>query len=306
MPLSLPPKTAQPTPENIRALEAGLTSAVAGHPQSIEPWTFYEELDRYVGPWGNKGYPIAYGKFYCIAFNTNEKLMANAQTAEWVRKTTIKLQEPLRDFIVARFRNGTLPKLTESELRQYAFSVHPAAYDSGGLAMVTIVATELIPVIATIPAAEFDPRSDNFGPTIKQVRATLVLIGNRIAGISLGAMAGPAHTGLLRHAAEMDRGRMLQELALGRYLNYLKLSIKRGDADDINALNGSQIGLTPLNFRTNSLLRWRARLFTTPMSASGTLLKPIAPCYNPVRIFDNSLTPQNQAGQSGKVVVAVT
>ena len=237
MPLSLPPKTAQPTPENIRALEAGLTSAIAGHPQSIEPWTFYEELDRYVGPWGNKGYPIAYGKFYCIAFNTNEKLMANAQTAEWVRKTTIKLQEPLRDFIVTRFRNGTLPKLTESELRQYAFSVHPAAYDSGGLAMVTIVATELIPVIATIPAAEFDPRSDNFGPTIKQVRATLVLIGNRIAGISLGAMAGPAHTGLLRHAGEMDRGRMLQELALGRYLNYLKLSIKRGDADDINALN---------------------------------------------------------------------
>jgi hypothetical protein len=237
MPLSLPPKTAPPTAENIRALEAGLTSAIAGHPQSIEPWTFYEELDRYVGPWGDKGYPIAYGKFYCIAFNTNEKLMANAQTAEWVRKTTIKLQEPLRDFIVARFRNGTLPKLTESELRQYAFSVHPAAYDSGGLAMVTIVATELIPVIATIPAAEFDPRSDNFGPTIKQVRATLVLVANRIVGISLGAMAGPAHTGLLRHAAQLDQGRMLQELALGRYLNYLMLSIKRGDADDINTLN---------------------------------------------------------------------
>jgi len=237
MPLSLPPKTAQPTPENIRALEAGLTSAIAGYPQSIEPWTFYEELDRYIGPWGNKGYPIAYGKFYCIAFNTNEKLMANAQTAEWVRKTTIKLQEPLRDFVVARFRNGTLPKLTESELRQYAFSVHPAAYDSGGLAMVTIVATELIPVIATIPASEFDPRSDNFGPTIKQVCATVVLVTNRIAGISLGAMAGPAHAGLLRHAAQMDQGRILQELALGRYLNYLKLSIKRGDADDMNALN---------------------------------------------------------------------
>jgi len=179
--------------------------------------------------------------------------MANAQTAEWVRKTTIKLQEPLRDFIVARFRNGTLPKLTESELRRYAFSVLPVAYDSGGLAMVTIVATELIPVIATIPAAEFDPRSDNFGPTIKQVGATLLLVSNRIAGISLGAMAGPAHTGLLRQAAETDRGRMLQELALARCLNYLKLSIKRGDADDINTLNAITERLNAAQFPDQGL-----------------------------------------------------
>jgi hypothetical protein len=30
----------------------------------------------------------------------------------------------------------------------------------------------------------------------------------------------------------LDQGRMLQELALGRYLNYLMLAIKKGDADD--------------------------------------------------------------------------
>jgi hypothetical protein len=93
-------------------------------------------------------------------------------------------------------------------------------------------------VIATIPAAEFDPRSDNFGPTIRQVRATLLLVANRMAGISFASLAGPAHTGLWRHAAQFDQDRMLQELALGRYLNYLMLAIKRGDADDINTLNG--------------------------------------------------------------------
>jgi hypothetical protein len=237
MSVSLPAKNARPTHENVRALEAGLTSAVAGHPQSIEPWTFYEELDQFLGPWGNKGYPIAYGKFYCVAFYTNEKLMANAQTAEWVRRTTIALQEPLRDFVVARFKTGTLIKLTESELRQYAFSIHSAAYDSGGLALVTIVAPELIPVIGTIPAAEFDPRSDNFAPTVKQVFVTLGLIAPRIAGISLGALAGPAHTGVFRRAVQMDQNRMLREQALVKNLNYLRLSIKRGGADDMNALN---------------------------------------------------------------------
>lgn len=65
--------------------------------------------------------------------------MANVQRADWIRRTTIKLQEPLRDFVVARFKTGALPKLTENELRQYAFSVHPPAYNSGGLALVTIV-----------------------------------------------------------------------------------------------------------------------------------------------------------------------
>jgi len=53
MPLSLPIKTAPPNPTNIRVLEDGLTSVIAGHPQSIQPWTFYEELDQYLGPWGN-------------------------------------------------------------------------------------------------------------------------------------------------------------------------------------------------------------------------------------------------------------
>src|SRR5260370_31608817 len=220
MSLSLPAKTAQPTPENIRMLETGLTSAIAWHPQSIQPWTFYEELDQYIGPWGNKGYPIAYGKLYCIAFNTNPKLMANPQTAEWVRKTTIALQEPLRDFVVGRFRSGTLPRLTEAELRQFAFSIHPAAYTESGLAIVTIVAPELIAVVISIPRAEFNPRSDNFGPTLKQVLSTLRLVSPRIAGDSLAAAAGPAHTGLFSHAIQMDQNPMRQPYALHRYLNY--------------------------------------------------------------------------------------
>jgi len=32
-------------------------------------------------------YPIAYGKYYCFAFNKNDKLSRNPQTSEWVRKT---------------------------------------------------------------------------------------------------------------------------------------------------------------------------------------------------------------------------
>jgi len=237
MSLSLPAKNAKPTPQNIRALDAGLTSAIAGHPQSIEPWTFYEELDAYLGPWGKTGYPISYGKFYCVAFTSNEKLKANAETAEWVRRTTIALQEGLKTFVVNRFRAGSLPFLTESELRQFAFDSHPQAYTSGGLAMVALVAPELLPVIVSIPGAEFNPRSVNFGPTVRQVLATIGLVAPQMMGNSLGAMALPAHTGIFRRAVQMDQNRILQEQAWGRSLSLLQQSIERGELDSIVLLN---------------------------------------------------------------------
>ena len=61
-----------------------------------------------------------------------------------------------------RFKAGTLPQLTEKEFRDYAFTQSPEGLDSGGLTMVALVATELLPVIASIPGKEFDPRLRQF------------------------------------------------------------------------------------------------------------------------------------------------
>jgi hypothetical protein len=236
MSLSLPIKTASPNPANIKLLEEGLTSVIAGHPQSIQPWTFYEELDRYLGPWGNKGYPIAYGKFYCIAFNSNEKLMANPQTAEWVRKTTIALQEPLRDYVVDRFKKGSLASITEPELRKYAFDCHPAAYTKGGLAMVILVAPELLTLIVSIPGAEFDPRANNFGATVIQSFETAMLVAPGAIGNALLVLRGPAHTGMLSHAAQTGgMNQILRYQALGRELSRLFRSVQRGEVSTLNS-----------------------------------------------------------------------
>jgi hypothetical protein len=233
----LPAKTASPTAANVKLLYDGLTSVIAGHPGSVELWTFYEVLDGYLGPWGDAGYPIGYGKFYCKAFNGNAKLMANANTAEWVWKTTIALQEPLRDFVVETFKAGKLGRLTEPELRKVAFEAHPQAYTDGGLAMVVLVAPELLPVIATIPGREFDPRSVSFGATVKQVFVTLGLIASPIAGNTLAGLAGPAHTGLFSRAADMDRQRFLNEIALSRNLGDLKQAVQNGSCDNLILLD---------------------------------------------------------------------
>ena len=165
---NLPSKNSPPTPATVKNLYDGLDSVIAGHAGSVELWTFYEVIDQYLGPWGEKGYPIGYGKYYCKLFSENETLAASDDGARWVKKTTVALQEPMRDFVVERYRRGDLARLTEAEFRQAAFNAHPLAYTEGGLAMVTLLAPDLIPAIMSIPGREFSPWSGSFGPTINK------------------------------------------------------------------------------------------------------------------------------------------
>ncbi len=249
MPLRLPAVSDAATPASINALQTGLTSVIAGHPGSVQPWTFYDELDAYAGPWGSHAYPIAYGKYYCMAFNNNQKLSNNPQTLEWVRRTNIALQEPLRDFIVNRFRAGTLAALTEPALRQFAFSVHPTAYTQGGLTLVAATAPEMLPIIATIPSAQFNPSSENFSSTVNQVLVTMGMVLPRAAGLGLAVLAGPAHTGLLAHAAQMDRAQWQRDQSLNRWLAETLRLLGTGQMDSFpvldrltDRLNATQFG----------------------------------------------------------------
>lgn len=203
MSVSLPPKSLiRCDGETAKHVHDQLTSVIAGHAQATTTFRFYEEIDSWLGPWGQSGYPIAYGKFYNIAFTNNQSLMGNPTTAQWVRRTAILLQEKLRDFLVSKIRDCSIGSLTEQQLRQAAFNSHPSAYDQGGLATVALVAPEQIPVIATIPMAEYSPTSQNFGPTIQQIFTTLGLVAPKMAGGVLATLAGPAHTGILSRAAQ--------------------------------------------------------------------------------------------------------
>jgi hypothetical protein len=247
--LPLPAKTEPPTPVNVRTLQAGLTSVIAGHPGSVHPWTFYEELDKYLGPWGNSGYPISYGKYYCMAFNSNDKLRYNPQTNEWVRRTTITLQEPLRDFVVDHFRAGTLASLTEPELRKFAFSRHPIAYTRGGLTTVVATAPEMLPIVVLIPLAEFNPTSDNFSSTVMQVINTMNIVFPEAGGVGVAVLAGPAHTGLFPRAAQMDAAQFQRDQIVNRWLSDTLRIICGGQMDSLplldsvtDRLNATQFG----------------------------------------------------------------
>jgi hypothetical protein len=232
MGVKLPAKDGPITEAKVMELEGGLTSMIVGH-----PWTFYEVLDEYLGPWGPKGYPIGYGKKYCVLFSENEKLRRHATARKWVWKTTIVLQEALRDFVVAQFRQGKLAALTEPQLRQYAFDTHPIAYTKGGLTLVIIVAPELIGEIVSIPSSEFVPMSPNFSRSLRQVFSTSGIVIPELVGISLAGLAGPAHTGLFARAARRDMAKFSQEINLNNSLGHLKDSIGNGHLDDVFVLD---------------------------------------------------------------------
>src|SRR4051812_22808133 len=98
MSLNLPPKALIRCDDAIAKLvDQQLTSVIAGHPGATTAYRFYEVIDQWLGPWGEKGYPIGYGKFYNLAFSTNEKLKASPHGSAWVWKTTVRLQNALRD-----------------------------------------------------------------------------------------------------------------------------------------------------------------------------------------------------------------
>ena len=256
MSLLLPPKSViRCDAQTTQYVHDQLTSVIAGHPQATTTYRFYEELDSWLGPWGQRGYPIGYGKFYNIAFSTNATLMANPTAKQWVWRTTVLLQEALRDYVISKVRDCSISSLTEPQLRRAAFDSHPRAYDSGGLATVALTSPELIPVIATIPGAEYLPTSPNFDATVKQVFNTLGLVLPKVIGGVLASTAGPAHTGALCRAAQQDQRRLLNEIAISRELGNLKSLINQGKLDHIPWLDQTIVQLNIREFPDQGFAR---------------------------------------------------
>ena len=185
---------------------------------------------------GAVGYPLGYGKFYCVLFNTNSGLSANTQTKRWVEKTTLQLQTALRDYIVSRFKAGTLKQTTEADIRAAAFESHAKAYADGGLAMVCLVAPELLPIIMRLPIKEFLPGSGNAVASWGQLTQTIAIVAPMGVGIAIAATM-PAYSGLFKIAVQRDRNEMLQEQAIGRNLQQLLRDVQGGNYDRMDILN---------------------------------------------------------------------
>jgi hypothetical protein len=249
-----PARNSTPTAANIAALDSWLTSILAFRPETGDrPWTFYEEVDRYLGPWREQGYPIAYGKKYCQLFSADRNLRDDLAGREWIQRTLLLLQQAIKAFIMQRYRAGTLGRLTERELRQAAFDSHPRAYTEGGLTMVVMLSPGLALHVASIPAVEFSPTSANFGATVVQVFATATMVAPRAVGLLLATAAGPAHTGGLAQAMATDRARATAEMNQGMALAEARRAVNSGRCDNVTVLERLKTAVAGAEMTDHSL-----------------------------------------------------
>lgn len=249
-----PAKNSTPTAANQQALEDWLLSIMAFRAETDgKPWTFYEEIDKYLGPWDTQGYPIAYGKKYCVLFSQDERLAADPAGSAWIRRTLILLQVALKDFILARYREGTLGALTEPEFRKAAFDSHPYAYTEGGLTMVVMISPLLAVHVLEIPAVEFIPWSPNFGATIGQVVITSGMVLPRGVAVLLANASGPAHTGFFARIMATDRERLATEMALGTGIFNARAAIASGRCDNVMLLDRLKRAVSTMELPNASL-----------------------------------------------------
>lgn len=250
---SIPPppvtKNGAATPQSIAALDSWLEVITAYHPLTVgKPWLFYEHVDKFLGPWGAKGYPMTYGYKYCHLFALSRPLNADPAAAKWVQRTLLLLQQELHRYIMQRFRSGTLGALTAGEFQQAAFDSHPKAYTEGGLTMVVLLAPELVPVVAAIPRAEFTPSSPTFKSSVKQVVDTTGIVLPQLIANILAIGAGPAHNQTLSVAVARDRAAFLQDRALALKLGQARALVQGGRCDHLDVLDRLRTALEMTTF----------------------------------------------------------
>jgi hypothetical protein len=237
-------KSPKPTKESIAQLDDWLRSITAYHPDTNgKPWTFYEKIDEYLGPWKEKGYPIAYGKKYCILFSNDKKLSQHPSGARWVRRTLVLLQDALSDFVLAVFKAGKLPSLTETQLRDAAFSSHKKAYTQGGLTMVVMLSPHLAFDIMKIPSAEFSPAASNFGWTVTQTLDTIGIVIDETVASFLATVNLPTHSQLLRHSVNKDSRTNQDSYRTITRLSYVRDKVRAGTCDHVEVLEKLEAGL---------------------------------------------------------------
>lgn len=277
--LDLPSRTETPSAQGAARLENALMSVVAFHPKALTTYTFYEVIDQWLGPWGDRGYPIAYGKYYNVAFTSSASLMASREGRTWVENTTVALQEALIAFIVQRYKAGTLGTLTEPELRQAAFDSHPACYNDSGLAKVAMLDPALILVIATIPKKEFSPSSENFWASWKQVFEAIGLVVPTGAAVGIASIM-PAHSGFLRRAAAVDARRYRESLMLGQQLASFRHRIETASFDHLPWLDQIIVGLERRRFQDEGSRRAAAEVVEAAYRRRNLLKQRYRELYN--------------------------
>lgn len=129
-PYQPPDKKANPTPQNIHQLKEWLAYIRIKEPDT---GYFYKELEKYLGPWGKRGYLIGHGMYYKEVFLAHPWLQCK-KTRPWGFLTMHEIEGNISRFIVHNFQNGSLASATlEQELFKFSLENSHIMFYRGGI-----------------------------------------------------------------------------------------------------------------------------------------------------------------------------
>jgi hypothetical protein len=226
------------TSDSIWKVQKRLTDSIAYKSQARYPWTFYEVLDEILGGYGPSGYPTAQGKFYCMAFNANKSLMSNPSTANWVKMSTVKLQEELTNFVVDNLKKNKGRKITESELKNAAQRAYSYIFDDGGLRSAIAEAPDILPIIRTLPGKEGLNHGPDFRGALSETFNILErILPDGVIDYLVSSISIPNFSSLIRMSYNLDKDDYTDEMTLNEGQHIVSEYIITGYLDDYDVLN---------------------------------------------------------------------
>jgi hypothetical protein len=213
-----------------------LNNVIAYKVMAPTPWTFYEVLDDLLGNYGNNGYPLFSGRFYCMAFNSNHKLMIDLATSSWVKTSTVKLQEMIRDFVIEYLKKNTGQRISEIDLRSSAQRAFNFVFDDAGMRTAINTAPEILPILKTIPGKETLSYGPKFRDTLTQ---TFLDLSGMFPGTLEEFTSGidlPEFKAILKMAFNRNAETYPNELKLDRNLHDVTLNLMTGKLDNKDVL----------------------------------------------------------------------
>ncbi len=260
---------------------AKLNSSIAYKVTASAPWTFYETLDKVLGPYGNMGYPLYSGKFYCMAFNANIKLMNNPTSASWIKLTTVKLQETIRDFVIDSLQKGKSGKITDIELRSCVNRAYSYIYDDQSINSIIELAPELLPILKTMQGRETLTFSTNFRDILNSTLGALETFIPGMIDSFTSCNDLPEFKGEIKMYFNRTRTVYPDEQTMNRNLFTVSSNLMGGKLDDREVLNYFVNQLKFKNF-TDEL---HSKMSREIVLKSQTRLSRLENYYAPLRII---------------------
>ena len=153
-------------------------------------------------------------------------------TASWVKSSTVKIQEMIRDFVMDSLHKAKGTKISDIELRSAANRAFNFVYDDASLRNAITVAPEILPILKTMQGKKNLTHGPKFQDTLNR---TFLALGGMFPGTTEEFTSGvklPDFKTSLKMAFNRSSETYNDEIKLDKILYEVSLNLMAGKLDN--------------------------------------------------------------------------